>query len=161
MKAVISVIGKDKVGILAMIANECANYNLNVLDVTQTIEKFHHQGGQPGHLCQRCHDVHHQLGGAGHPWLCDSENTSGPRTARCFFRPGHGSAYGDRFDPDHPAHICHLRLVGRCGRRVPGHQIYIVSHAGKPGRQGLHRLGHRWSGQPDGRHHRRGTAGPY
>ena len=29
MKAVISVIGKDKVGILAMIANECANYNLN------------------------------------------------------------------------------------------------------------------------------------
>ena len=33
MKAVISVIGKDKVGILAMIANECANYNLNVLDV--------------------------------------------------------------------------------------------------------------------------------
>ena len=34
MKAVISVIGKDKVGILAMIANECANYNLNV---TQTI----------------------------------------------------------------------------------------------------------------------------
>ena len=48
-----------------------------------------------------------------------------------FFRPGHGSAYGDRFDPDHPAHICHLRLAGRCGRRVPGHQIYIVSHAGK------------------------------
>ena len=37
MKAVISVIGKDKVGILAMISNECANYNLNVLDVTQTI----------------------------------------------------------------------------------------------------------------------------
>ena len=38
---------------------------------------------------------------------------------------------GIDFDPDHPAHICHLRLVGRCGRRVPGHQIYIVSHAGK------------------------------
>lgn len=37
MKAVISVIGKDKVGILAMIANECANYNMNVLDVSQTI----------------------------------------------------------------------------------------------------------------------------
>ena len=37
MKAVISVIGKDKVGILAMIANECAKYELNVLDVTQTI----------------------------------------------------------------------------------------------------------------------------
>ena len=67
----------------------------------------------------------------------------------------------DTAQPDHPAHICHLRLVGRCGRRVPGYQIYIVSHAGKPGRQGLHRLGHRWSGQPDGRHHRRGAAGPY
>ena len=37
MKAVISVIGKDKVGILALIANECADHNLNVLDVTQTI----------------------------------------------------------------------------------------------------------------------------
>ena len=37
MKAVISVIGKDKVGILAMIANECAKYELNVLDVKQTI----------------------------------------------------------------------------------------------------------------------------
>lgn len=37
MKAVISVIGQDKVGILAMIANECADHNLNVLDVAQTI----------------------------------------------------------------------------------------------------------------------------
>lgn len=37
MKAVISVIGKDKVGILAMIANECANASINILDVSQTI----------------------------------------------------------------------------------------------------------------------------
>ncbi len=37
MKAVISVIGKDKVGILAMVANECANAHLNILDVSQTI----------------------------------------------------------------------------------------------------------------------------
>lgn len=37
MKAVISVIGKDKIGILAMIANECANASINILDVSQTI----------------------------------------------------------------------------------------------------------------------------
>lgn len=37
MKAVVSVIGKDKVGILAMIANECANASINILDVSQTI----------------------------------------------------------------------------------------------------------------------------
>lgn len=37
MKAVITVIGKDKVGILAMIANECANATVNILDVSQTI----------------------------------------------------------------------------------------------------------------------------
>ena len=37
MKAIITVIGKDKVGILAMIANECAKENINILDVSQTI----------------------------------------------------------------------------------------------------------------------------
>ena len=37
MRAIITVIGKDKVGILAMIANECAKANINVLDVSQTI----------------------------------------------------------------------------------------------------------------------------
>lgn len=37
MKAIITVIGKDKVGILAMIANECAKANINILDVSQTI----------------------------------------------------------------------------------------------------------------------------
>lgn len=37
MKAVVSVIGKDKIGILAMIANECANASINILDVSQTI----------------------------------------------------------------------------------------------------------------------------
>ena len=37
MKAVVSVIGKDKNGILAMIANECANASINILDVSQTI----------------------------------------------------------------------------------------------------------------------------
>ena len=37
MKAVVSVMGKDKIGILAMIANECANASINILDVSQTI----------------------------------------------------------------------------------------------------------------------------
>lgn len=37
MKAVISVVGKDQVGILAWVASECANANINVLDVSQTI----------------------------------------------------------------------------------------------------------------------------
>lgn len=37
MKAIVSVIGKDQVGILAMVASECAAANVNILDVNQTI----------------------------------------------------------------------------------------------------------------------------
>lgn len=37
MRAVITVIGKDKVGILAKVSTECARYNANVTDVTQSI----------------------------------------------------------------------------------------------------------------------------
>lgn len=37
MRAVITVIGKDMVGILAKIATECAKANANVLDVTQSV----------------------------------------------------------------------------------------------------------------------------
>lgn len=37
MKAVISVIGKDRVGILAMVATECAKADMNISDVSQTI----------------------------------------------------------------------------------------------------------------------------
>ena len=37
MKAVITVVGKDMVGILAKIANVCAAANVNVEDVTQYI----------------------------------------------------------------------------------------------------------------------------
>lgn len=37
MRAVISVIGKDMVGILAKISVRCAEANANVVDVTQTI----------------------------------------------------------------------------------------------------------------------------
>lgn len=34
MKAVITVVGSDRVGILAMIANACAKYDVNVLDLS-------------------------------------------------------------------------------------------------------------------------------
>lgn len=37
MKAVVAVIGKDTVGILAKISAICAGDNVNVMDVTQTI----------------------------------------------------------------------------------------------------------------------------
>ena len=36
-KAVITVIGKDMVGILAKVANECADKGVNVLEVTQSV----------------------------------------------------------------------------------------------------------------------------
>lgn len=37
MKAVISVIGKDRPGILAFVAKECADRNINVEDVSQKV----------------------------------------------------------------------------------------------------------------------------
>ncbi len=37
MNAVVSVIGKDRVGILARVAGECAQANVNVVEVTQTL----------------------------------------------------------------------------------------------------------------------------
>lgn len=37
MRAVISVIGKDMVGILAKVSQRCAEGNANIVDVTQTI----------------------------------------------------------------------------------------------------------------------------
>lgn len=37
MKAVVTVIGKDMVGILARVSTACADMNANVLEVTQSI----------------------------------------------------------------------------------------------------------------------------
>lgn len=37
MKAVVTVIGKDAVGILAKISSCCALYNANVMEVTQSV----------------------------------------------------------------------------------------------------------------------------
>ena len=37
MSAVISVVGKDTVGILAKVSEKCAMVNANIVDVTQTI----------------------------------------------------------------------------------------------------------------------------
>ncbi len=37
MNAILSVLGKDSVGILAMVSNECFKYNANVEEVSQSI----------------------------------------------------------------------------------------------------------------------------
>ena len=39
MKAVITVIGKDKVGIIALTSAECAKYVANIIDISQTVMK--------------------------------------------------------------------------------------------------------------------------
>lgn len=37
MKAVITVTGKDSVGIIAAVSKECAAYSANIVDITQTV----------------------------------------------------------------------------------------------------------------------------
>lgn len=37
MNAVVSVIGNDKVGILAHVSTQCAKYGANILEVSQTV----------------------------------------------------------------------------------------------------------------------------
>ena len=37
MKAIVSVIGKDKVGIIARVSTSLAAMNVNILDISQTI----------------------------------------------------------------------------------------------------------------------------
>ena len=37
MKAVVPVVGKDQVGIIAAVCNKLAQYNVNVLDISQTV----------------------------------------------------------------------------------------------------------------------------
>ena len=39
MNAVVSVIGKDCVGILAFVSNKCASSNANILEVSQSVLK--------------------------------------------------------------------------------------------------------------------------
>ena len=39
MKAVVTVTGKDKVGIIAMASAECAKYSANIIDISQTVMK--------------------------------------------------------------------------------------------------------------------------
>ena len=39
MNAVLSVVGKDTVGILASVAGKCSQYKANVIDVSQTVIK--------------------------------------------------------------------------------------------------------------------------
>ncbi|MBQ9750866.1 MAG: ACT domain-containing protein [Clostridia bacterium] len=37
MKAVITVTGKDSVGIIAKLASECAKYDANIVDISQSV----------------------------------------------------------------------------------------------------------------------------
>ena len=37
MKAVVTVVGKDQVGIIAAVCTQLASYNVNVLDISQTV----------------------------------------------------------------------------------------------------------------------------
>ncbi len=39
MKAVITVIGKDSVGIIADVSKECAEHKVNIIDITQSVLK--------------------------------------------------------------------------------------------------------------------------
>ena len=37
MNAIVTVVGQDKVGIIAAICNKLANFNVNILDISQTV----------------------------------------------------------------------------------------------------------------------------
>ena len=37
MKAIVTVVGKDRVGIIANVCTKLAEYNVNVLDISQTV----------------------------------------------------------------------------------------------------------------------------
>ena len=37
MNAIVTVVGQDRVGIIAAICNKLANFNVNILDISQTI----------------------------------------------------------------------------------------------------------------------------
>lgn len=37
MKAIVTVVGQDRVGIIANVCTALANYNVNVLDISQTV----------------------------------------------------------------------------------------------------------------------------
>lgn len=39
MKAVVTVIGKDRMGIIALTSAECAKYGANIIDISQTVLK--------------------------------------------------------------------------------------------------------------------------
>ena len=39
MKAVVTVTGKDKVGIISMASRECARFDVNIIDISQTVMK--------------------------------------------------------------------------------------------------------------------------
>ena len=75
MKAIVTVVGKDRVGIIASVCTKLAEYNVNVLDISQTVmQLFYHDDGHGyfpvRHPCGRAvpADGGHRPGdGAVHP----------------------------------------------------------------------------------------------
>jgi len=39
MKAVVTVIGKDNIGIISTVSTECAKFGVNIIDITQSVLK--------------------------------------------------------------------------------------------------------------------------
>ena len=37
MKAIVTVVGKDRVGIIAQVSTQLANFQINILDISQTV----------------------------------------------------------------------------------------------------------------------------
>lgn len=37
MKAVVTVVGRDRVGIIALVSTECQKYGVNIVDISQTV----------------------------------------------------------------------------------------------------------------------------
>ena len=49
MKAVVTVVGKDRVGIIANVCVALASYNVNILDISQTVmQEYFTMSGRPG-----------------------------------------------------------------------------------------------------------------
>ena len=51
MRAIITVIGKDKVGIVARIATELAKLNLNIIDIKKDGNEYMHYLLSKGYVC--------------------------------------------------------------------------------------------------------------
>lgn len=72
MKAVVTVVGKDRVGIIAGVCNALASFNVNILDISQTVMQGYFtmmmvtdvsQATVPlGELCQKMEQCGEEMG---------------------------------------------------------------------------------------------------